>query len=74
MIENLLIGYLLVSLLKELKHETPQNVTVRIESPIQQNGFSYPQEKHCGEPDARRYSAVNDAMPSAYICTQKGLR
>lgn len=74
MMENLLISFLLVSLLKELNHETPQNVIVRVEAPIQQDCIEVAPEKLCRESDARWYPAVSHAMPSSDNCSQKGLR
>lgn len=46
-------------------HETPQNEPYKFPRAVLQNGFAHTRQEHCGEPDARRDSAVRDAMPQA---------
>lgn len=47
-------------------HETSQDVEYKFPRAVLQNRFAHTRQEHCGEPDARRDSAVRDAMPQAH--------
>jgi len=53
---------LLFLLIKEIHHETPQNVQISFSPVFHQGGVSLPQEKLQFQPDARRHPAVTDAL------------
>jgi hypothetical protein len=53
---------LLFLLIKEIHHETPQNVQISFSPVFHQGGVSLPQEKLQLQPDARRHPAVTDAL------------
>ncbi|AXH76261.1 MAG: hypothetical protein [Microviridae sp.] len=53
---------LLFLLIKELHHETPQNVQVSVAPVFYQGRVVFPQEKLLHQSDARRHSPLSDAM------------
>ncbi|AXH75167.1 MAG: hypothetical protein [Microviridae sp.] len=59
--------FIIYMFLKELHHETPQNVSQRQQEAVLQNRQPYAQEEHprCEHCHARRHSSVNDALLQA---------
>lgn len=55
-------------------HETPQNESYKFPHAVLQNRFADTRKEHCGESDARRNSAVRDALPQADYGQQERLR
>lgn len=67
--ENILIGLILGLFLEgKSHHETPQNERFRKPETVFLNCLPEPQKELCGQPDARWYPTVTDAMPKPHIC------
>lgn len=55
-------------------HETPQNEPYKVPRAVLQDRRADARKEHCGEPDARWYPSVIDAVPKTDHGQQERLR